>query len=221
MSVCACPDTSLLRAENRTGRLLFLRERYWLGPDLAIAADEQREPPLRSCSLLVLVRSERLRQPARTLAPRADRSFVRVTADDRFCPRSREPALFGLGASRAIWLTGPSAHECQPLVADCVNVRPRGRGPRAGLPGVAAAHGPARGGRRILRGGSARPARLRHAARGRSAPEVLLRISGRRAGCPSGRPCARSSRPPYRRIGSGRRTRCGLRRCRLAPARSS
>ena len=46
-------------------------------------------------------------------------------------------------------------------------------------------------------------------------------ISGTRAGCPSGRPCARSWRPRCRRTGSGCRTRCGLRRCRLAAARSS
>ena len=46
-------------------------------------------------------------------------------------------------------------------------------------------------------------------------------ISGRRAGCPSGRPCARSVPPPRRRTGSGCQTRCGPRRCRLPVGRSS
>jgi hypothetical protein len=121
-------------------------------------------------------------------------------------------------------------------VADCVNVRPRGRGPRAALPGVAArAYGRARVADAFFAGGSARPragafcgtpprASTQGDPRRALAPwgaRALFRISGRRAGCPSGRPCARSSRPPCRRTGSGRRTRCGPRRCRLASARSS
>jgi hypothetical protein len=182
-----------------------------------------------------------------TLAPRAERSFVRLAAEDRACPRSRtarqpsSPAGV-CGSQRQIALlalkpkgAGSRSRNSTPLsriASMCAraveDLALRFQAWR--LVRTAAPAWPTR-----FAGGSARPragafcgtpprASTQGDPRKALAPwgaRALFRISGRRAGCPSGRPCARSSRPPCRRTGSGRRTRCGPRRCRLASARSS
>jgi hypothetical protein len=145
-----------------------------------------------SLQMIAFVREVgRAREPDRTAGPEAEERWLALTNVN---PLSRIASMCArAGEDLAPAFRVSLLRMAPPAVADASCAAAR-RGPRA---------------------------RLRHAARGRSAPEVLLRISGRRAGCPSGRPCARSSLPPCRRIGSGCRTRCGLRRGRLEPARSS